>query len=116
MTANKHTVQKFMDAVSKSNHADVLSCLTDDVEWVIPGVNHTKGKDAFGKQIESEGIVSCTITVTRFTEENDVVIAEGSVQIAKVDGGLQNTVFCDVFVMQDTKIKHLTAYLMDVKS
>jgi ketosteroid isomerase-like protein len=112
MTANKHTVQKFMDAVSKSNHADVLSCLTDDAEWVIPGVTHTKGKDAFDKQIESE--VSCTITVTRMTEENNVVIAEGSVQIAKMDGGLRNSVFCDVFVLQDTKIKHLTAYLMEV--
>jgi uncharacterized protein len=114
MTANKHTVQKFMDAVSKSNHADVLSCLTDDVEWVIPGMFHTKGKDDFDKQIESEGIVSCTITVTRMTEENNVVIAEGSVQVARTDGGLLNTVFCDVFVLQDAKIKHLTAYLMEV--
>ncbi len=24
----------------------------------------------------------------------------------------QNTVFCDVFVLQNAKIKHLTAYLM----
>ena len=115
MTANKHTVQKFMDAVSKSNHADVLSCLADDVEWVIPGMSHTKGKADFHKQIESEGIASCTITVTRMTEENNVVIAEGIVQIAKMDGGLRNTVFCDVFVLQDAKIKHLTAYLMELK-
>ena len=116
MTANKHTVQKFMDAISKSNHAEVLFCLTDDVEWVIPGMSHTKGKDAFDKQIESEGLVSCTITVTRMTEENNVVIAEGIVQIAKMDGDLRNTLFCDVFVFQDTRIKHLTAYLMEVKS
>jgi uncharacterized protein len=115
MTANKHTVQKFMDAVSKSNHADVQSCLTDDVEWVIPGMFHAKGKDDFDKQIESEGIVSCTITVTRMTEENNVVIAEGSVQVTRMDGGFLNTVFCDVFVLQDAKIKHLTAYLMEVK-
>jgi ketosteroid isomerase-like protein len=115
MTANKHTVQKFMDALSKSNRADVLSCLTDDAEWVVPGVFHEKGKDAFDKQIKSEGLVSCTITVTRMTEENNVVIAEGSVQLARMDGGLLNTVFCDVFVLQDTKIKHLTAYLMEVK-
>ena len=52
MTTNKQTVQKFMDAVSKANHVDVLSCLTDDVEWVIPGVIHTKGKDDFDKQID----------------------------------------------------------------
>lgn len=114
MSANKHTVQKFMDAVSQSDHENVLSCLTDDVEWVIPGVAHTHGKAAFGKQIDNEGIASCTITVTRLTEENNVVIAEGRVQIAKLDGGLQISVFCDVFEMQETRIKHLTAYLMEV--
>ncbi len=115
MTANKSTVQKFMDAISKANHAVVLSCLTDDAEWVIPGVFHEKGKDAFVKQIKSEGLVRCAITVTRMTEENDVVAAEGNVQVAQTDGGLKNTDFCDVFVLQDAKIKHLTAYLMEVK-
>ncbi|MBS0266164.1 MAG: nuclear transport factor 2 family protein [Planctomycetes bacterium] len=115
MTANKQTVQKFMEAVSKSHHADVLACLTDDVEWVIPDVSHTQGKADFAKQNTNEGIVSCTITVTRLTEENNVVIAEGRVQISRTDGGLLNTAFCDVFVMQDAKIKHLTAYLMEIK-
>ncbi len=51
MTANKRTVQKFMDAVSMASPADVLPCLTDDVEWVIPGISHTKGKDEFAKQL-----------------------------------------------------------------
>ncbi len=112
MTANKRTVQKFMDAVSMANTTDVLLCLTDDVEWVVPGVSHMKGKAEFAKQIGSDGVTRCTITITRMTEENNVVIAEGSVQIAKTDGDLHNTVFCDVFVLQDAKIKHLTAYLM----
>ncbi len=112
MTANKQTVQKFMDAVSKANHVDVLSCLTDDVEWVVPGVIHTRGKDDFDKQIN--GDVSCTISVTRMIEENNVVIAEGCVQTVNLDGSLRQTIFCDVFVFQDAKIKHLTAYLMEV--
>ncbi len=44
MTANKRTVQKFMDAVSMANTTDVLLCLTDDVEWVVPGVLPHEGK------------------------------------------------------------------------
>jgi len=111
MTANKQTVQKFMDAVSKANHSDVLSCLTDDVEWVIPGVIHTKGKDEFANQIN--GDVKCTITVTRMIEENNVVVAEGCVQTINLDGSLRETLYCDVFVFHDAKIKHLTAYLME---
>jgi uncharacterized protein len=116
MTANKQTVQKYMDAFNKLNHADVLSCLTDDVEWVIPGMFHKMGKDAFDKEIENDAFVGTPkIIVTRMTEENNVVIAEGSVQGARKDGGPFTMEFCDVFVMQDGKIKHLTSYLMEVK-
>ena len=117
MTENKQTVQSYMQAFNKTNHADILSCLTDDVEWVIPGIFHIKGKNAFDKEIENDAFVGRpTIKVTRLTEERDVVIAEGSVRCAKRDGGFLNAVFCDVFVMRDAKIKHLTSYLMEVKA
>ena len=36
MTPNKQTVQRYMDALARSNHPEILSCLTDDVEWLIP--------------------------------------------------------------------------------
>ncbi len=116
MSPNKLTVEKYMDGFNKSDHAQVLSCLTDDVEWVIPSAFHIKGKRAFDKEIENAAFVgSPHIKVTRLTEENDVVIAEGSVRPARKAGGFLNAVFCDVFVMQNAKIKHLTSYLMEAK-
>jgi ketosteroid isomerase-like protein len=116
MSPNKHTVQKYMDAFSKLDHAEILSCLTDNVEWLIPGAFHITGKHAFDKAIESDDFVGHPqISVTRMTEENDVVVAEGSVRSARKDGGELNAVFCDVFVMQAAKIRHLTSYLMEVK-
>lgn len=116
MTQNKQTVQKYMDAFNRTDHPDILSCLTNDVEWVIPGAFHIKGKAAFDREIENDAFVGRpTIAVTRMTEEHGVVIAEGHVRCARRDGGLLNAVFCDVFVMRDTKIKHLTSYLMEVK-
>src|SRR4051794_19423566 len=79
MTSNKQTVQKYMEAFNKSDHAAVLSCLRDDVEWVIPGVFHIKGKPSFDKEVENPAFVgSPTIKVTRMTEERDVVVAEGN--------------------------------------
>jgi ketosteroid isomerase-like protein len=115
MSPNKQTVQKYMDAFAKSDHAEILSCLTDDVEWVIPGAFHLTGKIAFDKEIENDAFVgSPTISVTRMTEEQDVVVAEGSVRAARRDGGLLSAVFCDVFEMQGTKIRRLTSYLMEV--
>jgi ketosteroid isomerase-like protein len=117
MTENKKTVERYMDGFRKSDHEQILSCLADDIVWEMPGRFHLLGKDAFDKEIENDAFVgSPTIIVTRMTEEDDVVVAEGSVRCARRDGGLLNAVFCDVFVMLDAKISHLTSYLMEVKA
>jgi ketosteroid isomerase-like protein len=113
---NKRTVEKYMDAFRRSDHQQVLSCLTDDVEWVIPGAFHIKGKDAFDREIENAAFIGRpAITVTRLTEESDLVVAEGRVRAARRDGGYFNAVFCDVFEMQDAKIRRLISYLMEIK-
>jgi uncharacterized protein len=116
MTENKKTVERYMDAFRKSDHDQILSCLTDDVEWEMPGVFHLVGKNAFDKEIENEAFVgSPTIDITRMTEENDVVIAEGSVRCQRKIGGFLNAVFCDAFTMQNAKIRRLVSYLVELK-
>jgi ketosteroid isomerase-like protein len=116
MTANKRTVNRYMEGFVQSDHALILSCLTDDVEWEIPGAFHLRGKEAFDKEIENEAFVGRPdITVTRMTEENDVVVTEGSVRTQRRDGTLLSLRYCDVFVMEAGKIKQLISYLMEVK-
>ena len=116
MTPNKQMVQNYMDAFTRTDHPAILSCLTDDVEWLIPGAFNIKGKDAFDKEIENDAFVgSPAIQVTRMIEEHDIVVAEGNVRATKRDGGTLNLVFCDVFLMRGGKIGHLTSYLMEVK-
>jgi ketosteroid isomerase-like protein len=116
MTENKQTVERYMDGFRASDHAQVLSCLTDDVEWEMPGAFHLRGKEAFDKEIENEAFTGRpTITVTRLTEENDVVVAEGSVRAQRTAGGVLSAVFCDVFVMQHGKIRRLITYLMELE-
>ncbi|MGH8004387.1 MAG: nuclear transport factor 2 family protein [Limisphaerales bacterium] len=116
MSENKKTVERYMEGFRQSDHPMILSCLTDDVVWDMPGAFHLIGKEAFDKEIENEAFVGRpAITVTRMTEENDVVVAEGSVRVARSAGGYLTAVFCDVFVMQSGKIKHLISYLMEVK-
>ncbi len=88
----------------------------DDVEWVIPGAFHVRGKDDFDGHIVDEGFVGHPlITVSRLTEENIVVVAEGSVRAPKQDGTFLNLVFCDVFDMRNEKIRQLVSYLMETK-
>ncbi len=116
MTENKRTIEQYMAGFRATDHAAILSCLTDDVEWVIPGLFHSKGKPAFDREIENEAFVGKPdITVTRLVEEADVVVAEGSVDAQRRDGAKLNLRFCDVFIMKAGKIQHLTSYLMEVK-
>ena len=58
---------------------------------------------------------SPTVTVTRMVEEDDVVVAEGTVKHQKKDGSLLNAVFCDVFAIRDARIMRLTSYLAELK-
>ena len=105
-----------MDGFRKTDRPLILSCLTDDVEWVIPDVFHVRGKDDFAKHIVDDGFVGHPlIAVSRLTEEDDVVVAEGSVRAPKQDGSVLNLVFCDVFDMRDGKIRRLVSYLMETK-
>lgn len=115
MSRNKQTVQKYMDAFSRTDHEEILSCLTDDVEWDIPGMFNVRGKEAFDGEIENDAFVgSPTIRVTRMIEEDDVVVAEGTVRAPRKDGGTLDAVFCDVFEMRDARIRRLISYLMEV--
>ena len=114
MTTNKQTISKYMEGFMASDHDKILSCLTDDVSWHIPGMFNVQGKKAFDKEIENENFVgSPTIEITRMVEENDIVVAEGGVQCKMKNGSMLDVLFCDVFHMQDGKIKHLTSYLMN---
>ncbi len=66
MSQNKKTVQAYMDAFGLSDHPRILDCLTDDVEWVIPGAFHLHGKVEFDREIENEAFVGRpAIAVTR---------------------------------------------------
>ena len=116
MTQNKKTVETYMEGFRRSDHPMILSCLTDDIEWEMPGVFHLTGKKAFDKEVENPAFVGKpTIDITRVTEENDVVVAEGAVRAKRADGELLNAVFCDVFLMRDGKIRRLISYLVEIK-
>ena len=117
MSENKRVIERFIDGFNKLDHAQILSCLTDDVVWDLPGASHLVGKDAFDKEIENPAFTGRpVVTITRMIEEGDVVSAEGTVKTQRKDGGILNLVFCDVFVMQKGKIHQLVSYLMEVKT
>ena len=117
MSANKKTVEKYLDGFRKGDHGQILSCLTEDVIWDLPGAFHLVGKQEFDKEIENPAFQGHPdIAVSRTTEENDVVIVEGTVRAQNADGEFFNLAFADVFEMRNGKICRLISYLMEVKA
>jgi uncharacterized protein len=116
MSRNKTTVQKYIEGFNRTDHQMILSCLTDDIEWLMPGTFYLQGKEAFDRAIENDVFIgNPTVRVTRMVEENDVVVAEGTVRVAFKVGGYLNAVFCDVFEMSGGKVKRLTTYLVNLR-
>jgi ketosteroid isomerase-like protein len=114
MTHNKKIVEMYMDGFRGTDRPLILSTLADDVEWEIPGAFHARGKEEFNTHIVDDGFVGApAISVTRLTEDDNVVVAEGAVRTQRKDGTFLNLAFCDVFEMQAGKIRRLTSYLME---
>ena len=116
MTQNKKIVEMYMDGFRKTDRPLILSTLADDVEWELPGAFHIRGKEEFNKHIVDDGFLGVPeISVTRLTESDNVVVAEGAVRTQRKDGTFLNLAFCDVFEMQDGKIRRLISYLMETR-
>ncbi len=115
MSRNKATVERYLDGFRTSDHAKVLSCLTDDVEWFVPGAYHLRGKDAYDAEIENDAFVGQpTIEITRMIEEDDVVMAYGTLRVERATGGFFDAESCEVFVMEDSRIRERRSYVVEV--
>ncbi|HEV2529530.1 MAG TPA: nuclear transport factor 2 family protein [Thermomicrobiales bacterium] len=73
----KRTVGRYIDGLNRLDHAQILSCLTDDIEWTVFGAFRLRGKEAYDTEIENPAFSGVpVITITRMVEEDNVVMAE----------------------------------------
>jgi uncharacterized protein len=113
MSEQKRIVEKYMDGFRTTDHEKILSCLTDNIIWELPGFYLHHGKAAFDKEIENPNTDGHPdIKVIRLVEEGNYVVAEGTVKARMKDGSKLDAVFCDVFHFTGGKISKLTSYLM----
>jgi ketosteroid isomerase-like protein len=113
----KKAVRAYIEGFRTGDHEAILSLLTDDVTWEIPGFFDISGKDAFDNEIENDAFEGHPkLTIQRLVEEEDVVVAVGAVEVARKDGGILSAVFADVFYFEGDKIRRLETYQMEKKS
>jgi uncharacterized protein len=114
MSPNKKVIESYF----ASTGTDYAQWLADDVELVewadgVPASGvRTQGKAAY---VENRGAREYRTEITRMTEENNVVLAEGTAHGTKKEGGSWTVQFCDIFELENGKVKRLTSFGASVK-
>jgi ketosteroid isomerase-like protein len=111
MSTRKSIVEKYIEGFNRTDHAQILSCLTDDVVWALHGYKTLQGKEAFDAEIENEGFEgSPTIILDRLIEEGDTVVATGRGSVAEEGGNRREFVFSEVFRFNGDAVSRLDTY------
>ena len=115
MSARKQIVEKYIDGFRRMNRAQILSCVTDDVVWVLHGYKTLEGKDAFAGEIQNDAFTGePALTLDRMVEEGDSVVAAGTGRAEIAAGGTLEFVFCDLFVFTGDAISRLETYQVNL--
>jgi ketosteroid isomerase-like protein len=116
MSQNKETVETYLDGFRKNDHAQILSCLTEDIEWTVFGAFRLAGKQAYDEAIEGPGFHGPPrLEVVRMVEEGDVVMAELTGSATRDNGEIMRMSMAEVFVMRDGKIAERRAWVIELK-
>ena len=81
MSRNIDTVNTYLDGFRKNDHEQILSCLTDDIEWTVFGAFHLTGKAAYDNAIDGapEFIDPPELEVVRMSMAEVFVMREGKI-------------------------------------
>ena len=112
-TSNKETVERYLDGFRRTDHAQILDCLTDDIRWTVLGAFALEGKDAYDEAIEGPGFAgNPELEVVRMVEEGDTVMAEMVGRVPQKDGSVRRLSMAEVFVMRDGLICERRAWVI----
>ncbi len=117
MSLRTQVVERYFDGFRKSDHAEILACLTDDVVWDLIGYTRLTGKEAFDGEIENENFVgSPTLIIDRLLEAGDSIIAVGTGEGTQKDGTRFTFAYCDVFTFSGELVNRVESYIVPLNA
>jgi|RhiMetdeSRZDD1v2_1073273.scaffolds.fasta_scaffold209745_3 uncharacterized protein len=116
-TTRKQVVQAYIEGFRRTDHDMILSCLADDISWLIHGYRTLDGKDAFDAEIENDAATgSPTLHLQQLIEESDTVVAIGQGQMTLKVGGPVDFVFAEAFTFRDDKISRIETFHINLSA
>lgn len=112
MTYMKQFLQDFSAAWGSMNAELILAAVTDDFEFRMANCDEPiKGKAAFSGWLEKMNCAEGEASIKHYEVliEGDRAAMTGEVHVQGKDG-IERFAFCDVYQLQDEKIRALTAY------
>ena len=110
---NKETIERYLDGFRRTDHAQILDCLTDDIKWTVFGAFSLEGKDAYDAAIEGPGFAgNPDLHVVRMVEEGDTIMAELIGLVPQQDGSVQRLSMAELFCMRDGLICERRAWVV----
>lgn len=117
MSPRKALVETYFEGFRRGDHQRILTCLTDDVIWDLPGYAHLTGKEAFDREIENEQFVGRpTLTVDRLVEEAETIVAIGEGAATHQSGQTHRFAFCTVFTFAGERIRRVESYVVPLQA
>lgn len=115
MSSPKAVAETYMDGFRRSDHAQILSCLTDDVVWDLPGYKQLHGKDEFDGEIENEAFTgNPTLDVDRMIAEGETVVILGEGRGDLAAGGVFRFGFCTVLTFREDLIRLVESFIAPI--
>ena len=91
----------------------ILSCLTSDVVWDLPGYRSLAGKEEFDGEIENpEFVGSPVLVIDRMIEGDDAVVVIGSGEATRRNGDRHRFAYCDVFTFTGDLVSRVESYVV----
>jgi uncharacterized protein len=115
-STNQTTVERYLDGFRRTDHAQILGCLTDDIRWTVYGAFQLEGKEAYDAAIEGPGFVGGPeLHVVRMVEEGDTVMAELTGSARREDGTVMRMAMGEVFVFRGSLICERRAFVVPLE-
>jgi uncharacterized protein len=113
VTRNLETVLRYLDGFRTNDHAQILSCLTDDIRWTVFGSFRLQGKAAYDAAIDGpEYVGPPELDVVRTVEDGDTVMAELEGRVPRPDGSTLRLSMAELFLLRDGLICERRAWVL----